>query len=141
MPDEKQTEVADLLSKAFGIGGRLQGVKLGPGVVGRNTSILWIFEVVMLAGIAVGAFQRNMTIVGISLAGAIVGVLYGLSLNTYFAMRNPAAALLEGSEFLQHELTKMGSKDKPIIDVTSTPTPPPSLPEDPKRDSLPGASS
>ncbi len=49
---ENPIEDASGLLKALGISGeQLQNAKLGPGIVGRNTVIAWVFLIVMLVGI------------------------------------------------------------------------------------------
>lgn len=124
MPDDPKkipTDIQPVLESAATV---FQGVKLGPGVVGRNTSIVWIFEFVMFAGVIAGIFERNTTVTVLSVAGAIVVAILGTVLNTYFAKQNPVAAVLEGAQFRKYYENQMGSRDKPVIDVSS-PVPPP----------------
>lgn len=92
--------VADLLNKLGISGQQLQNVKLGPGVVGRNTTIAWAFEIVMLAGVICSAVLHNALLLGISLSGAIVVALVIVVCNVYFGSKNPAAALLRGCAVL-----------------------------------------
>lgn len=105
---------AELL-KSLGIdGSRLQNVKLGPGVVGRNSSVAWVGGLVMLGGVVGGIWLHSVFLVAVSVVG---GVLIGVGvpcLNVHFAKKNPAAALLEGAHFVEyHQIQLTASKGKP----------------------------
>lgn len=132
MPKAPKTE-DDSFSRLGLVAQQLQGVKLGPGVVGRNTSIAWLFMVVMLVGVVSSATMHNPWLLGIALGGAIFGTLFTQSINVYFGNKNPGAALLEGAQLLEYQ--KMAAKGMPVIEDLSTavppppPLPPPSKPE------------
>ncbi len=114
-------DITDVLNRV--IGSQIRGVKLGPGVVGRNSSIAWALEFVMLAGVFSGTFLHNIWLVGISLVGAIgAGLLIAL-MNVSFGKDNPAAALLEGAEFVQfHQMQATATKgDSHPIELSSAP--------------------
>ena len=135
MPDDPQK--SEILKSILGTAGDIfQGVKLGPGVVGRNTSLNWACLVVLLAGVVAGVIEHKDTMIYQAIGGAIVIAIFGTSLNTYFGVQNPVAAVLEGAEFVKYYENKMGSKNKPVIDV-SPPIPPPELPEQDSPPSLP----
>lgn len=130
MAENSQSDrVFDLLNKLGISGHQLQGVKLGPGVVGRNSSIAWTLEVVMLAGVICAAILHNALLLGVSLTGAVVTALVVAIGNLYFGAKNPAAALLEGAQFLEYQHMQLAAaKGIPKIEL-STPTPqPPQLP-------------
>jgi hypothetical protein len=112
--DSVKDQVADLMGQLGIDGQHLQNVKLGPGVVGRNSSIAWALEIVMLAGVICGAFLKSPLLVGLSLLGA-VGVALAISFsNVRFGRENPAAALLEGAHFLQyHQMQLTAAKGEP----------------------------
>jgi hypothetical protein len=96
-------DITEVLNRV--LGSQVQGVKIGPGVVGRNSSIAYVLEFVMLAGVIAGIFLHSVLLVGIALFGAIVAGLLIVVMNFTFGKDNPAAALLEGTEFLQfHQL-------------------------------------
>jgi hypothetical protein len=114
------------LMERLGVSGRqFQNVKLGPGVVGRNSSIAWVGGVVMLAGVIGGVWLHSTLLAGASIAG---GILIGLGvpcLNILFARMNPAAAILEGAEFVQyHQMQMTAAKGMPIL-IGSPPIPTP----------------
>src|SRR6266851_2372129 len=115
------------LMERLGISGRqFQNVKLGPGVVGRNSSIAWLGGIVMLAGVIGGGWLHSTVLVGASIAG---GILIGLGvpcLNILFARMNPAAAILEGAEFIQyHQMQMTAAKGMPaLVGGPPVPTPP-----------------
>jgi general stress protein CsbA len=110
-------DITDVLNRV--LGSQVQGVKLGPGVVGRNSSIAYALELVMLAGVIAGIFLHSVWLVGISLFGAIVGGLLIARMNVTFGKANPAAAILEGAEFLQfHQLQAMATKgDAHVVEL------------------------
>lgn len=110
-------DIADVLNRV--IGSQVQGVKLGPGVVGRNSSIAYALELVMLAGVIAGIFLHSVWLVGISLFGAIMAGLLIARMNVTFGKANPAAAILEGAEFLQfHQLQATAKKgDAHVVEL------------------------
>ena len=112
--------VADFMSRLGISGHQLQNVKLGPGVVGRNSSIAWAFEVVMLAGVIASAFLHSTTMLALSLGGAVLVAIVIAVCNVYFCSKNPAAGLLEGAQFLEFHHMQMAAKGVPVIE-TSTP--------------------
>lgn len=114
--------LADLVAK-------IQNVKLGPGVVGRNSTIAWSGEIVMLAGVVAAAYLHSVLFLGVSIGGGIVIPLLSVSLNTYFGNKNPPAALLEGAQFLEYRYMEMAAKGVPVIEPSGPPVPePPKLP-------------
>jgi hypothetical protein len=115
--------IADLLNRLGLSGQQLQNVKLGPGVVGRNSTIAWALEVVMLAGVIGSVVLHSPTLLALSLGGAILVAVVSVLCNVYFGNKNPAAALLEGAQFLEYQhLVQMASKDVPVILANSLPT-------------------
>jgi hypothetical protein len=131
MADESKTAIliTELLT-------RLQNVKLGPGVVGRNSSIVWAFMLVMLAGAIVSGIEHSTILLSLSLAGAILVALVALILNVYFGNKNPAAALLEGAHFVEYHQIEMAAKGMPRIEPSSPPSLPPMPPDHPSRKNL-----
>ena len=89
-------QVIELMERLGITGHQLQSVTLGPGVVGRNSSIAFALLVVMAAGVISGAFLHSELLVGLSVGGAIVGALLITCMNVHFGHKNPAAAILEG---------------------------------------------
>lgn len=96
----------------------------------------------MLAGVVSGAFLHSSVLVGISLVGAIVVALGIAYMNVKFGEENPAAALLEGSHFLQfHQMQATATKGEshsvelPSAQPTSSPLPLPGMRTNP---GLPG---
>lgn len=107
MPDSSQDKIADLMQR-LGISKQdLQNVRLGPGIVGRNSTIAWVLEIVMLAGVIGGTVEHSPTLIGISLVGAVVVALVIPLANIHFGNKNPAAAILEGAEFVQYQQIQM----------------------------------
>src|SRR5438876_10770728 len=85
MSEASQLDRAAELMGKLGISGhQLQGAKLGPGVVGRNSSIAWAFMVVMLVGVICSAFLHSTVLMGLSLGGAIIVALAISLCNVYF---------------------------------------------------------
>jgi hypothetical protein len=127
-------DITDVLSRLLP---EIQGVKLGPGVVGRNSSIAWALEFVMLAGVIAGAYLHSVWLVGISLLGAIGAGLFFARKNVEFGKDNPAAAVLEGIQFLQfHQMQAMAMKgDARVVELPFSPPvqPPVSLPGEQKK--------
>jgi hypothetical protein len=132
MQDQSKPNLADLSKLIETSGAQLQRIKLGPGVVGRNASMVWMFEAAMIAAIVAGAYEHNTVIVGGAGLLAFCGLAYGLHLNNQFAKSNPVAAVTEGGDFVLCQLSQMGSKDKAIIDVTNVVPPPKSDDEKPR---------
>jgi hypothetical protein len=125
-------KIADLMNRLGLSGHQLQNVKLGPGVVGRNSSIAWVFEVVMLAGVIAAAFLHSTTMLALSLAGAILVAIVIVVCNVYFCSKNPAAGLLEGAQFLEFHHMQMAAKGIPLIEASAPPIPSPvALPPSP----------
>lgn len=54
MSDSIKDKIPELMERLGISGHQLQNVKLGPGVVGRNSAIAWLLEIVMLAGVICG---------------------------------------------------------------------------------------
>jgi hypothetical protein len=124
--EPKKDYVAELMERLGISGNQLQGVKLGPGVVGRNSTIAWALEIVMLAGVVSGAYLHSPTLVGLSLVGGILGGLGALFLNVSFAKQNPAAAILEGAHFVEYQQMQMtAARGVLSTGVPGPPVPPP----------------
>ena len=129
MTERSQSDrIADLLNRLGITGHQLKNAKLGPGVVGRNSSIAWAFEVVMLGGVIASTILHSIPMLGLSLAGAIVVAIVIVLSNVYFGNKNPAAALLEGAQFLEYQHMQMAAKGVPVIESSAPPIPqPPTL--------------
>ena len=113
-------EIVEMLERITG--SHLQKVRLGPAVVGRNSSIAWALQLVMLAGVLSGAYLHSSILVGGSLIGALLGGLWISYLNVTFGKENPAAALLEGAHFLQfHEMQMTALKGAAAVELPSAP--------------------
>jgi hypothetical protein len=111
MSDSLKDEIPKLMDRLGISGNQLQNVKLGPGVVGRNSSIAWVGGVVMLAGVIGGVWLHSEILVGGALVGGLLVAVGVPCLNVYFAKTNPAAALLEGAQFVEfHQLQLTASK-------------------------------
>jgi hypothetical protein len=129
--EPSKIEQAAEIMKTLGISGQqLQKINLGPGVVGRNSSIAWAFEIVAFAGVIGGIWLHSPYIVGLSVGG---GILVGLAIamgNIYFGNKNPGAAILEGGHFLvyQHLLQQMAARGEAVIESAPAVTAPPLLP-------------
>lgn len=115
---EHDNKIAELMQKLGLTGDQLQGVKLGPGVVGRNSTIAWVFLLVMLVGAVTAGYLHSQVLLGLSLGGAILAGVAIPVLNVYFGNKNPAAALMEGAEFLQYQRMqmRMAAKGIPVIE-------------------------
>jgi hypothetical protein len=128
MPDEEKNKIAELMEMLGITGHQLQNVKLGPGVVGRNSSIAWALELVMLAGVICGASLHSIWLVGLSICGAVLVALGVVLANIYFGQKNPAAALLEGAHFLEfHHMQLTVAKGGSVVEIAEPPVPPPPL--------------
>jgi hypothetical protein len=117
MPDQPSDIAArtQALLKGLGISGeQIQNAKLGPGVVGRNSKIAYTF--LLLASVAVvGAiYVRSQLLIGVIIGLAFIVAVGIPLLNVVFGHKNPAAAILEGAEFLQYQQI-MASRDNPVI--------------------------
>lgn len=136
--DSTKDKVTQLMEK-LGLSSRqLQGAKLGPGVVGRNSTIAWSLEIVMLAGVICGGYLHSAALVGGSIVGAILVGLAVPWLNVSFAKENPAAALLEGAEFVEyHHMQVTASKTSPGPQISGPGVPAPKELLEGKRNSLP----
>lgn len=119
--------IAQLLKKLGLTGHQLHNVKLGPGVVGRNSSIAWAFELVMLVGVICATIMHSPWLLALSLGGAILVAVVIVVTNVYFGNKNPAAALLEGAEFLEYQQI-LAAKGRPVIAPTEPVEAPPLLP-------------
>ena len=124
--EDPKDKVGQLMEK-LGLSGRqLQGAKLGPGVVGRNSTIAWCLEIVMLAGVICGGYLHSQILAGGAIAGAILVALAVPLLNVLFAKQNPAAALLEGAQFVEyHHMQVTATKSSPQPELTGPGVPPP----------------
>jgi hypothetical protein len=123
-------QVLELMERLGISGHQLRSAKLGPGVVGRNSSIAWALEIVMLAGVICGGVLRQPILVGIALIGAVVIALWISYLNVKFGKENPAAALLEGAHFLEfHQMQMTSSRGAQAIELPAVPARP-QLPND-----------
>jgi hypothetical protein len=83
-------------------------VRLGQGVVGKTT--LAVLFVLAVLGIVAWRLTDTWPLLAIGLAAVLVFVLY-LKRTMDFADRNPAAALLEGAEFLKWQQTELAAKN------------------------------
>jgi general stress protein CsbA len=131
-------DISEMLNHV--IGSQVHGVKLGPGVVGRNSSIAWALELVMLAGVISGAALHSEWLVGISLFGAIVSGLSIAVMNVKFGKDDPAAALLEGAHFLQfHQMQATAVRgSQPSELPLAAPVQPPAQLPGAEKNTLPG---
>jgi hypothetical protein len=96
-------------------------VTLPGGVVGKVCKVL-IIASVCIAAIACFVGQILVGIIAIALIFVLVGVLAWKLID--FANKNPAAALLEGAEFLLHEQAQLGMKNTPVLPKLNSPQPP-----------------
>lgn len=120
----RDDQIGELLRKIGVDTGQLQNAKLGPGVVGRNSSIAWACEVVMLAGVAGACFMKSIPLLAFCLIGAVVVALVISTLNVRFGNQNPAAALMEGAHFLKFQQLQMAAKGIPVIEASEPGIPP-----------------
>lgn len=126
MRDGVKDQIPELMERLGISGKQLQNVKLGPGIVGRNSTIIWVFLIVMLTGVICGAILKSQILVGGSLIGAVCVALVGILGNIHFGKRNPAAAILEGAEFLEfHQMQMTASKGQPPTTLPEPPIPQP----------------
>lgn len=138
--DSLKDQVIELMERLGITGHQLQSVTLGPGVVGRNSSIAFALLVVMAAGVISGAFLHSELLVGLSVGGAIVGALLITCMNVHFGHKNPAAAILEGAQFIEyHHMQLSASKGAPPTLKAGPAVPPPPMISNGGRNSLPGA--
>ena len=131
---QESHRVSELMERLGISAQQLQNLKLGPGVVGRNSSIAWIFLIVMLAGVVASAIRDSKALLALSLGGAILVVVVIVVCNVYFGNKNPAAALLEGAQFVQyHQIMQMAAKGQETIEPSGpailAPTSPKELPK------------
>jgi hypothetical protein len=128
MGDSVKDQVIELMERLGITGHQLQAITLGPGVVGRNSSIAWILLIVMLAGVVSGVFLRSELLVGLSLSGAILVSLVVVCVNVHFGKKNPAAAILEGAQFVEFQHMQLtGMRGEPPTLQAGPPMPPPPL--------------
>lgn len=100
-------------------------IKLSGGIVGR-TILAMIGVCAAVAWIAVAA--SNVWISGASLIVILVCVVFCIHKAFSFARENPAAAILEGAEFLAHQRIVLESKHGVVQGELLTPSTDPSLP-------------
>ncbi|HKW18262.1 MAG TPA: hypothetical protein VJO35_12210 [Terriglobales bacterium] len=108
---------------------RLQNIKLGHGVVGRNSQIAWGGITLALAGLVVSAVDHVIWLAAASMALGAGAVILVPCLNVYFGNKNPGAALLEGAQLLTYQQMTLASKDVPAIQPSAPMPPPPKEPE------------
>jgi hypothetical protein len=104
----------DEFLKALGLGlMRLDRIRLGKGVLGRlSTNLMSVLTVVGIMGVI--ALARGYE--GIAIACLAICASYALLTHVstmLFAYKNPAAALLEGSEYVRLKEIEMGAKGLP----------------------------
>jgi len=119
MSSKKAADVerASKLMNTLGITSQhLRNAKLGTGVVGRNSTIGYAFLIVALAAVIAGISLNNTYLAGMGLVAGLIIAIFIPIMNSRFGERNPAAALLEGSEFLQYQLSRMASQESPLIE-------------------------
>lgn len=121
--------IPELLSRLGLTGHHLQNVKLGPGVVGRNTSIVWTCLLVMLVGAGGAIYLKSPSLLGLAIGGALFLAVAGIGANVYFGSKNPAAAIMEGAQFLQYHQMTMAAKGVPVIEPSLPAFAPPLLGE------------
>jgi len=117
MPDQSNDIFARTqgLLKSLGISGeQIQNAKLGTGVVGRNSKIGYTFLSLALVGVAGAIYNHSPLLIGVIIGLAFIVTLTIPILNVVFGHKNPAAAILEGAEFLQYQQI-MASKDNSVI--------------------------
>lgn len=107
---------------------RLQNVKLGHGVVGRNSQIAWGGVGIAIVGLLASMVEHIVWLAGASIALAVGAVILIPCLNVYFGTKNPGAALLEGAELLTYQQVELASKGMPAIQPSAPVPPPPQLP-------------
>jgi hypothetical protein len=107
-------QLADTMKRLGLSAEQIQNAKLGPGVVGRNSKIAFSFLMVALVGVIGGSAIHSTLIIGLSVTFAFIIALAIPILNVVFGHKNPAAAILEGSQFIQYQQI-MASKDHPVI--------------------------
>ena len=137
VPDSQKFDAEKMLTTALS---GVERIKLGPGVVGRNTSIACAVIAVAFVVAIGGAIMRNAYVLGGALLVATVVGLYIAQQNINFTKTNPLAALMEGAELLRAHELRMASKETPVIEVTDAvpnpllpdSTPSPELPEKPQ---------
>ncbi|HXM62959.1 MAG TPA: hypothetical protein VN950_19005 [Terriglobales bacterium] len=138
MSDSLKDQVIEVMERLGITGHQLQSITLGPGVVGRNSSIAFALLVVMLAGVICGALLHSELLVGLSLGGAIVVPLVITCLNVHFGQKNAAAAILEGAQFIEYQHMQLTAiKGEPPTLQSGPPGPPPSRLSGGDRSSLP----
>lgn len=92
---------------------RAEKVTLPGGVVGKVCKVL-IVACLSIAAIACALRIMWVSVLALAFIFLLVFVLLWKLIN--FANKNPAAALLEGAEFLVHEQTHLGMKGIPLLE-------------------------
>jgi len=108
----------DQLLNQFGIAGAYRRVTLGKGVVGKSASgflgLCGIFGIVALGLVLAG---EPLYLIGFAVLAAVVYLCFQFSV-LYFAARNPASALLEGSDWVKWHRAETAAKDLKVIPNT-----------------------
>ena len=94
-------------------GGVFKGVRLGPGLLGN----LAMVAIAIFSCIAVIAWSFSKSpLIALGLVGLIiVFAFYFTERMVRFAQKNPAAALLGGTEFYHHLKEQIAAKDPAVI--------------------------
>jgi hypothetical protein len=99
----------------FGLSNGYRRVTLGKGVVGKSTSafigMCGVFGLVAVGLIVVG---QPLYLMALAVLGALVYLWYQHAVISY-AKSNPAAALLEGGDFVKWHQQEIAAKDLKVI--------------------------
>jgi len=91
-------------------------LKLGRGVIGKTTNA-WIALCVPLALMAWGLSSRPEYLIIFAVIVLLLFAAYFFG-SLWFANKNPAQALLEGSELITWKSMEMAAKDMPKVPLT-----------------------
>jgi hypothetical protein len=100
----------DLLPGKWLNGSGIDRIKLGTGFVGRLTTTISAFYVVLFAAVICAAYLGDKVLLErLMWLGAGAFVLY-LLISFIFALINPAASVLEGTELVKYREIEVGAK-------------------------------
>jgi len=101
----------DRILNHFGLTGAYRRVTLGKGVVGKSTSgFLGLCGIFGIVGIGLVIAGNPLYLIGLAILAAAVYLYFQRSVLT-FATKNPATALLEGSDWVKWHQAEIGAKD------------------------------
>lgn len=91
-------------------------ISLKGGLAGK---ICYVLISLILGAIGVCFSSKPLWFLVVLIVIMTLIILIVVSLLFVLALKNPAAALLDSADFIQHEVLLMGTKDRPILNMVS----------------------